>query len=51
MNEDSLEENIVDLFADEGSESEELAVDTVQHGLEEVSLARVLAVEQLQQLR
>lgn len=44
------EEYVVDLFPDEGSQAEELAVDAMQHGLEEVALARVFAVEQLQQL-
>ena len=40
----SLQEKVVDLFPDERSQPEELAVDSVQHGLEEVPLARVLRV-------
>ena len=38
----SLQEKVDDLFPDERSQPEELAVDSVQHGLEEVPLARVL---------
>ena len=41
---------VVDLLADVGAEAEELAVDAVQDGLEEVALARVLAVEEVEQL-
>ena len=40
----SLQEEVVDLFPDERPQSEELAVDSVQHCLEEVPLARVLRV-------
>ena len=32
------QEKIVDLFSDEGSKSEKLAVDTVKHCLQEISL-------------
>lgn len=42
--------NIVDLAADVGSQAEELPVDSVQDGLEEVSFSRVLTVKQLKQL-
>ena len=44
------EEDVVDLLPDEGSESQEFAVDSMETGLEEIPLTRVLAVEQLQQL-
>ncbi len=44
-------EDVVDVFADEGAEAEELAVDAVEDGLEEVPLPRVLRVKQLQQLQ
>ena len=42
---------MVDLPAYVGAQSEELAVDSVQDGLEEVPLAWVLAVKQLQHLQ
>ncbi len=45
-----LKEDVVDGAADEGAEVQELAVDAVQGGLEEVALPRVLAVKELQQL-
>ena len=38
----SLQEEVVDLLPDERPQPQELAVDSVQHGLEEVTLARVL---------
>ena len=44
------EEDVIHVFADVGAKSDELAVDAVQDGLQEVSLPRVLAVKQLQQL-
>ncbi len=44
-------EDIVNLFPNVGPETQELSVDSVENRLEEVSLARVLAVEQLQQLQ
>ena len=44
---DEPEEEVVDLFPDEGSPAQELAVDSVQDRLEEVPLSGVLAVEQL----
>ena len=47
---DELEEDVVDGPADEGAEVEELAVDAMQGGLEEVALSRVLAVEELEEL-
>lgn len=43
-------EDVVDLAADVGTQAQELAVDAVQNGLQEVSLSRVFAVEQLQEL-
>ena len=47
----SPQENVVDLLPDEGPQSEELSIDPMQDGLQEVPLPRVLAVEQLQQLQ
>ena len=38
----SLQEEVVDLLPDERPQPQELAVDSVQHGLEEVTLAGVL---------
>lgn len=43
-------EDVVDLLADEGAQAEELAVDAVEGGLEQVALARVLRVEQVEQV-
>lgn len=45
---DELEEDVVDRASDEGTEVEEFAVDSVKGRLEEVSLAWVLAVEELE---
>lgn len=42
--------NVVDLFADEGPEAEELAIDSVQNCLQAVPLPRILAIKQLQEL-
>lgn len=42
--------NVVDLAANVGSQAEELPIDSVQDGLQEVSFSRVLTVKQLQQL-
>lgn len=42
--------NIVDLFSDEGPEAEELAIDSVQNGLQAVPLPWILAIKQLQEL-
>lgn len=47
----SLVENIVDLLANEGTQPQELPVDAVQHRLQEVTLARILRVEQVEQLQ
>ena len=41
---------IVNLFSDVGAKAKKLAVDTMQYGFEEVALARILAVEQVEQL-
>lgn len=46
----SPKEDVVDLLPDEGPQAQELPVDPMQDGLEEVPLPRVLAVKQLQQL-
>lgn len=48
---DEPQEDVVDLLADKGAQPEELAVDAMQHRLEEVALARILRVEELQQLQ
>lgn len=39
---------MIDLFPNEGSQSEELAIDPMQYGLEQISLTCVLRVEQFQ---
>ena len=44
-------EDVVDLPADVGPQAQELPVDAMEDGLQEVSLPGVLAVKQLQQLR
>lgn len=41
---------VVDLFADVSSKAEEFSIDTMQNGLEEVALTRVLTIEQIEQL-
>lgn len=46
-----LEEYVVDGATDERSQVQELAIDTVKRRLEEVSLARVLRVKELQKLQ
>lgn len=43
-------EYIVDIFADVSSQSEEFSVDTMEDCLEEVSLSRILAVEEVKEL-
>lgn len=45
-----LEEDIVDRSSNEGSEIKEFTVDPMKGGFEEVSLARVFAVEKVKQL-
>lgn len=47
----SPQEDVVDLLPDEGPQPQELPVDPMQDGLQEVPLPRVLAVKQLQQLQ
>lgn len=47
----SPKEDVIDLLPDEGPQPQELPVDPMQDGLEEVPLPRVLAVKQLQQLQ
>lgn len=42
--------NVVDLFADEGPEAKELAVDSMQNRLQAVPLPWVLTIKQLQEL-
>ena len=46
----SPQENVVDLLAYESPQSQELAVDAVEDGLQEVPLPWVFAVEQIQEL-
>ena len=48
---DEVVEDVVDLFPDEGSETEELAVDSVQRRLEEISLPRILRVKEAKKIR
>ena len=48
---DEVVEDVVDLFPDEGSETEELAVDSMQRRLEEISLPRILRVKEAKQVR
>ena len=43
-------EDIVDLFPDVGSQTQELAIYSVQSCLQEISLSRILGVEQSQKL-
>lgn len=47
----SPQENVVDLLPDEGTQTQELSIDAMQNGLQEVPLPRVLAVKQLQELK
>ena len=47
---DEAVKRVVDLLAYVGAQAEEFAVDAVQYGLEEVALARILAVEQVEEL-
>ena len=47
---DELVEDAVDGLADEGAVRHELAIDAVEDGLEVVALARVLGVEEIEQL-
>lgn len=48
---DELEEDVVDGSTDERSEVEELPVDSVEGGFEEVSFSRIFTVEEFQQLK
>lgn len=45
-----LEKDVVDGASDKGTEVEEFAVDPVKGRLQEIALARILTVKQLQQL-
>ena len=42
---DESKEYVVDLFADKSPQTEEFAVNPMQHRLEEVTLARIFTVE------
>lgn len=44
---DEPQEDVVDLFPYEGTQAQELAVDAVQHRLQEVALPRVFRVKQI----
>lgn len=46
----SPQENVVDLLPDEGPQPQELSINPMQDGLQEVPFSWVLTVEQLQQL-
>ena len=48
---DELEEDVVDGTTDEGSKVEEATVDSMESGFEEVSLSRIFAVEEFEELR
>ena len=48
---DLLEEKVIDLLSDEGSESQELSVYPMQHSLQKIALSWVFTIEQLQQLK
>ena len=43
-------ENVANLFPNVLPESEELAIDPMQGGLEKISFSRILAIKQAQQL-
>jgi len=45
-----LEKDVVDGASDKGTQVEEFAVDPVKGRLQEIALARILTVKQLQQL-
>jgi hypothetical protein len=47
---DEAQENIVDLFSNEGAQSQEFSVDTMKHSFEKVTFARIFRVKELQQL-
>ena len=47
---DERVEHVVDALPDEGAQRQELAVQTMQHRLQEIALTRVLAIKQVQQL-
>lgn len=44
------EEDVVDLFPDERSQPQKLAVDAMQNRLQEVALSGVFAIKKLQEL-
>ena len=46
-----LQEKVVDLFPDEGSESEKLSVYPMEDSLEKVSLSGILTIEEFQELQ
>ena len=46
-----LVKDVVDLLSNVGAKPEEFAVDSMQRGFKEVSLPRVFAVEELEQLK
>ena len=48
---DEVVEDVVDLFPDEGSETKELSVDSVQCRLEEISFSWILRVKETEQVR
>jgi hypothetical protein len=48
---DELEKDVVDGSTDKGTEVEELSIDTVEGGLEEVPLPRVLRIEKFQEVQ
>lgn len=42
-------ENVVDLLSDVSSQAQELSVNAVQHGLQEVALTWIFRVEQIEE--
>lgn len=44
---DESKEDVIDLLPDKGTQPQKLAVDAVENGLQEVTLAWILGVEQL----
>lgn len=45
------QENIVDLFSNEGAQSQEFSIDAMKHSFKKVTFTRIFRVEKLQQLK
>lgn len=48
---DETQENIVDLFSNEGAKSQEFTVNTMKHSFKKVTFARIFRIKELQQLK